>query len=170
MARGMCASRRGRRSYGVLGRAKSASEMAAAVGAHGEGNEEEEEEVEVLATSAITVTDAAKTQLSKLVADQRASSGADAGVRTVLRIGVKTGGCSGLSYVLDFDSEENIARGSDSVMDVGVDSLRVVVDAKSLLYLFGLTLDFSSALINGGFKFDNPNAKAACSCGKSFGA
>ena len=153
-------------------KAARAAAESASVGAEeekkSEGTKGEEEDF-AISPAAIQVTDAARAQLTKLAEDQRSSTGETAGVSTYLRIGVKTGGCSGMSYVLDFDKEENIQRGSDSVMDIGVDALRVVVDAKSLLYLFGLTLDFSSALINGGFKFDNPNAKAACSCGKSFG-
>ena len=162
---------RGYQTYVRRKRNARAAAESASVGAEEEKSEERKEEEEEVAMSpaAIQVTDAARAQLTKLAEDQRSSTGAGAGVSTYLRIGVKTGGCSGMSYVLDFDKEENIQRGSDSVMDIGIEALRVVVDAKSLLYLFGLTLDFSSALINGGFKFDNPNAKAACSCGKSFG-
>ena len=73
--------------------------------------------------AAITLTDGANEQLSKMTAEM------GAGVH-YLRVGVKTGGCSGMSYVLDFDKEENVSEGDDSVMDVGVENLRVVVANK----------------------------------------
>jgi len=82
-----------------------------------------------------------------------------------LRVGVAGGGCSGLSYTLAF---EEVPREKDSVFDR--DGIRVFVDPKSYLFLHGMTLDHSRDLLNGGFKFVNPNAKRTCSCGSSFSA
>ena len=80
-----------------------------------------------------------------------------------LRVGVRGGGCSGLSYMLDF---ENAERKGDQVMDF--DGLRVYLDIKSQLFLAGTTLDYATSLMDTGFKFVNPNAKRSCSCGESF--
>jgi len=68
---------------------------------------------------------------------------------------------------MDFEKPENVAEGDATMVQEGFE---IVVDPKSLLYLFGLRLDYSSELIGGGFKFENPNADAACGCGKSFNA
>lgn len=84
-----------------------------------------------------------------------------------LRVGVRQGGCSGMSYMMDFESTENISP-DDEVYDY--EGFKVICDRKSLLYLYGLTLDYSNALIGGGFQFTNPNAEQTCGCGKSFGA
>lgn len=84
-----------------------------------------------------------------------------------LRVGVRQGGCSGMSYTMDFEDPSNIAD-QDEVYDY--DGFRVICDKKSLLYLYGLMLDYSDALIGGGFQFTNPNAAQTCGCGKSFGA
>lgn len=80
-----------------------------------------------------------------------------------LRIAISGGGCNGLSYKLKFTPEPR--RGDILVRTAGA---RVLVDSKSALYLKGTHLDYSSALVSGGFKFSNPNAKASCSCGESF--
>jgi iron-sulfur cluster assembly protein len=80
-----------------------------------------------------------------------------------LRVAIAGGGCNGLSYKLRFAPEPK--RGDILVETAGV---RVLVDAKTALYLKGTHIDYSSALIAGGFKFTNPNAKASCSCGESF--
>jgi len=82
-----------------------------------------------------------------------------------LRVGVKGGGCSGMSYSMDFEDPSNILE-SDEVYDY--EGFRVVCDPKSMLYLYGLMLDYSPALIGGGFQFTNPNATQTCGCGKSF--
>ena len=86
----------------------------------------------------------------------------------ILRMGVRNGGCSGLSYVMDFSTEEEI-QDEDEVDDYSQEGIKCVVDAKSLLYLYGLELDYSDDLIGGGFKFFNPNAEESCGCGSSFG-
>lgn len=80
-----------------------------------------------------------------------------------LRVSVVSGGCSGLSYKLDFDNE---SKPNDQVFeDNGV---RVVTDLKSFLYLFNTTLEFSGGLNGKGFHFNNPNATRTCGCGESF--
>jgi iron-sulfur cluster assembly protein len=84
-----------------------------------------------------------------------------------LRVGVRGGGCSGMSYMMDFEDPNNI-QATDEVYDY--DGFKVVCDPKSLLYLYGLVLDYSNALIGGGFQFTNPNAAQTCGCGKSFSA
>src|SRR5476651_1619369 len=80
-----------------------------------------------------------------------------------LRVAITGGGCNGLSYKLRFTPEP---RRGDILVETG--GARVLVDAKTALYLKGALLDYSAALIAGGFKFTNPNAKASCSCGESF--
>jgi iron-sulfur cluster assembly protein len=81
-----------------------------------------------------------------------------------LRLGVKGGGCSGLSYVLTFDASP---RTGDTVMET--DGLTVFIDPKSLFYLSGTVLDFSDGLNGKGFVFNNPQATKTCGCGSSFG-
>ncbi|MEL6401938.1 MAG: HesB/IscA family protein [Leptolyngbyaceae cyanobacterium] len=88
------------------------------------------------------------------------------GQELCLRVGVRQGGCSGMSYLMDFEDPTNIGE-HDEVYDY--DGFKVVCDRKSLLYLYGLMLDYSNALIGGGFQFTNPNAAQTCGCGKSFG-
>ncbi|MDP4200924.1 MAG: iron-sulfur cluster insertion protein ErpA [Bacteroidota bacterium] len=82
-----------------------------------------------------------------------------------LRVGVKGGGCSGLSYSLGFDSEQ---RENDRLLSI--DGIRLFVDPKSLFYLAGTQLDFTDGLNGRGFVFNNPNASKTCGCGSSFGA
>lgn len=86
----------------------------------------------------------------------------------ILRMGVRNGGCSGLSYVMDFSTADDIQE-EDEVDNYVNEGIQCVVDAKSLLYLYGLELDYSDDLIGGGFKFFNPNAEESCGCGSSFG-
>lgn len=83
-----------------------------------------------------------------------------------LRVGVRQGGCSGMSYLMDFEDPSNV-RDNDEVFDY--DGFKIVCDPKSILYLYGLVLDYSDAMIGGGFQFTNPNATQSCGCGKSFG-
>jgi len=82
-----------------------------------------------------------------------------------LRMGVKGGGCSGLSYSLEFDSE---LGKHDKKFDL--DGVQVVCDTKSYLYLNGTTLDYVTEGLTGGFTFINPQAKSSCGCGTSFSA
>ena len=110
----------------------------------------------------IQITDPAMLQLSKLCGDQ--------GDEQILRVGVRSGGCSGMSYTMDFVPASEIEEG-DEVYDYAAPSgaaFRVVCDPKSLLYIYGMQLDFSTALIGGGFNFTNPNATQTCGCGSSF--
>jgi iron-sulfur cluster assembly protein len=80
-----------------------------------------------------------------------------------LRVAISGGGCNGLSYKMKFVDQ---ARKGDIAVRFG--DVLVLVDSKSALYLKGTILDYSAALVAGGFKFSNPNAKASCSCGESF--
>jgi iron-sulfur cluster assembly protein len=105
----------------------------------------------------ITVSETAKTRLLSLMLES--GFPADA----YLRVGVEGGGCSGLSYKLDFDKEQ---RPEDQLFeDKGV---KILVDKKSFLYLVGTELDFSGGLNGKGFQFINPNASRTCGCGESF--
>ena len=109
----------------------------------------------------ILVTAPAMTQLAALMQQQAGQ---------VLRVGVRSGGCSGMSYTMDFIGEDAI-RSDDArytYEPAGAPSFEVVCDPKSLLYIYGMQLDFSSALIGGGFNFTNPNATQTCGCGSSF--
>lgn len=80
-----------------------------------------------------------------------------------IRVSITSGGCSGLSYNMNFDNE--LKKGDEIFEDKG---MKLVVDPKSLLYLLGTTLDFSEGLNGKGFYFENPNASRTCSCGESF--
>ena len=83
-----------------------------------------------------------------------------------VRVGVKGGGCSGLSYIFAW---ERTARTGDEVFE-GPEGAKIFVDKKSLLFLNGTVLDYDTNLISKGFVFNNPNAKSTCGCGSSFGA
>ena len=107
---------------------------------------------------AITVTENAAKQVKELMKAQNLEN-------VHLRMGVKGGGCSGLSYSLEFDNE---VGPHDKTFDI--DGIQVVCDAKSYLYLNGITLDYVQQGLTGGFTFVNPNAKSSCGCGTSFSA
>jgi iron-sulfur cluster assembly protein len=81
-----------------------------------------------------------------------------------LRVGVKGGGCSGLSYVMDFDDK---IEDTDEIIEVDA-GLKVIIDRKSVLYLFGTQLTYSDGLNGKGFAWENPNASRTCGCGESF--
>lgn len=105
----------------------------------------------------ITVTERAKQKLSAIRAEKKHDDS------WFLRVGVAGGGCSGLTYQLDFD---NALKPDDKVFeDKGV---KIVVDKKSFLYLVGTELDFTDGLNGKGFNFQNPNASRTCGCGESF--
>ena len=90
--------------------------------------------------------------------------------KKALRVGVRSGGCSGMSYTMDFIGKDEI-NSDDKVYDYSLSSeqtFKVVCDPKSLLYIYGMQLDFSKDLIGGGFNFVNPNASQTCGCGSSF--
>lgn len=106
----------------------------------------------------IKVSDTAKKKIIDLMKDD----GFDAAVDYV-RVGVKSGGCSGLSYDLKFDKN----KGEDDKIFVDND-ITIAVEKKSFLYLAGTTLEFSGGLNGKGFVFNNPNASRTCGCGESF--
>ena len=110
----------------------------------------------------ILITEPAMKQLANLMQQQGSGS--------VLRVGVRSGGCSGMSYTMDFINASEI-QGDDErycYEPAGAPSFEVVCDPKSLLYIYGMQLDFSTELIGGGFNFTNPNATQTCGCGSSF--
>ncbi|HZV95162.1 MAG TPA: iron-sulfur cluster assembly accessory protein [Candidatus Nitrosocosmicus sp.] len=107
---------------------------------------------------AVTLTETAAKQVKKLMQEQKLE-------QVFLRMGVKGGGCSGLSYSLEFDTEKGK---HDKTFEI--DGVPVVVDAKSYLYLNGTTLDYVTEGLQGGFTFVNPQAKSSCGCGTSFSA
>lgn len=107
-------------------------------------------------TFPVTLTDRALAQVRRLLTkDGRADA--------FLRLGVKGGGCSGLEYVTKLDT-----RRMPYDLEQEFDGVKVVVDAKSAVYLQGSTFDYTGNLIGGGFKFDNPNVSRSCGCGTSF--
>ena len=90
--------------------------------------------------------------------------------KKALRVGVRSGGCSGMSYTMDFIGSDDI-NSDDKIYDYSLgetEFFQVVCDPKSLLYIYGMQLDFSKDLIGGGFNFTNPNASQTCGCGSSF--
>jgi len=106
----------------------------------------------------ITLTESAKEKALKLFSESNLDP-----TESFIRVGVKGGGCSGLSYLLDFDSE--LKPGDQEFEDKGI---KIVCDKKSLLYLLGIELDHSDGLNGKGFEFKNPNAQRVCGCGESF--
>jgi iron-sulfur cluster assembly protein len=108
---------------------------------------------------AVALSEAARKQVQQLKEAQKLPD------TVFLRMGVKGGGCSGMSYLLEFDSEKG-----PHDREFEVDGVRVVVDKKSYLYLNGTTLDYVTQGLTGGFTFVNPNAKSSCGCGTSFSA
>ena len=110
----------------------------------------------------ILITNDAIEQISSLLKNQTD--------KKALRVGVRSGGCSGMSYTMDFIGGDEI-NSDDKVYDYSLSSqqtFQVICDPKSLLYIYGMQLDFSKDLIGGGFNFVNPNASQTCGCGSSF--
>lgn len=108
-------------------------------------------------TSVITATEKAAMRVAEL----RKEASLDNSY--FIRVAVEGGGCSGLSYKLDFDNEE---KAGDQVFETN--GVKIVCDMKSFLYLCGTELDFSDGLNGKGFTFNNPNATRTCGCGESF--
>lgn len=106
----------------------------------------------------IKVSDTAKSRIAQLMTDEGFSVAND-----FVRVGVKSGGCSGLSYELKFDSE----MGEDDKLFEDQE-VKIAIDKKSFLYLVGTTLEYSGGLNGKGFVFNNPNANRTCGCGESF--
>ena len=107
----------------------------------------------------IQISETAARKIRTLMAKQGINEGG-------LRVGVKGGGCSGLSYTCAWERE---ARLGDQVFD-GPEGSKIYVDKKSLLFLDGTVLEYDTNLVSKGFVFNNPNAKSTCGCGSSFGA
>jgi len=110
----------------------------------------------------ILITNDAIEQISLLLKNQTN--------KKALRVGVRSGGCSGMSYTMDFIGEDQI-NSEDKIYQYSLGSeegFQVVCDPKSLMYIYGMQLDFSKDLIGGGFNFVNPNASQTCGCGSSF--
>ncbi len=108
--------------------------------------------------SMIKVSDIAKSKVIQLMSEDGYNATTD-----YVRVGVKSGGCSGLSYDLKFDKAQE--EGDKVFEDNGV---KIIVDKKSFLYLIGTTLEYSGGLNGTGFVFNNPNASRTCGCGESF--
>ncbi len=106
----------------------------------------------------IKVSDIAKKKILQLMNDDGFNPTID-----FVRVGVKSGGCSGLSYDLTFDKSNN---DGDKVFEDN--NVKIIVDKKSFLYLIGTTLEYSGGLNGTGFVFNNPNAQRTCGCGESF--
>lgn len=106
----------------------------------------------------IKVSDIAKKKVLELMNDDGFNPAID-----FVRVGVKSGGCSGLSYALTFDKAK---KEGDKVFEDN--SIKIIVDKKSFLYLIGTTLEYSGGLNGTGFVFNNPNAQRTCGCGESF--
>jgi len=109
-------------------------------------------------THEITITEKAVTEIQTIMKENSIPE------HYGLRIGVKGGGCSGLSYSLGFDGE---TKETDAVLEIH--GIKLMIDAKSLFYLTGTELDYSDGLNGRGFVFNNPNAVKRCGCGSSFG-
>ena len=113
----------------------------------------------VATENGIYITDKAREQITKLMTE--AGHGNDPS--WFVRVGVVGGGCSGLSYKLDFDNQ---SKPGDQVFEHN--GMKIVTDLKSFLYLVNTTLEFSEGLNGKGFYFNNPNASRTCGCGESF--
>ena len=109
---------------------------------------------------AIEVTETAVREIKNIVEQQELDA-----EKVYLRLGVKGGGCSGFSYVLDLTEQQN--EGDEMFEQHGI---KVVCDPKSYLYLNGTTVDFKDEVMGRGFVFNNPNATSSCGCGSSFSA
>ena len=106
----------------------------------------------------INVSDTAAQQLLNIFIEENKDP-----KENYVRVGVKSGGCSGLSYILDFEDK---ASEEDKIIDSN--GIQLLVDKKSFFYLLGTTLEYSSGLNGKGFHWTNPNAQRSCGCGESF--
>ena len=111
-------------------------------------------------SAAIILSESAAREIRNIVQQQELDAD-----KIRLRVGVKGGGCSGFSYLLDLTESQ---KDSDEVFEQH--GIKVVIDPKSLLYLNGTTIDFKDEIMGRGFVFQNPNATATCGCGSSFSA
>ena len=106
----------------------------------------------------IKVSDQAKQKAIQLMTEDGFNPSED-----FIRVGVKSGGCSGLEYILNFDNQKTE---TDQIFEDN--GIKVIIEKKSILYLAGTTLEFSGGLNGKGFVFNNPNASRTCGCGESF--
>ena len=106
----------------------------------------------------IKVSDQAKVKAIQLMTEDGFNPAED-----YIRVGVKSGGCSGLEYMLGFDNKQNE---TDQIFEDN--GIKVIIDKKSILYLAGTILEYSGGLNGKGFVFNNPNANRTCGCGESF--
>ena len=113
---------------------------------------------EVNIKSEITITEKAKKEILRIMKENNVPENYG------LRVGVKGGGCSGLTYTLNFDGDK---KTGDTIIED--ENIKLFIDGKSLFYLMGTELDFSDGLNGKGFLFNNPNAAKTCGCGDSFG-
>lgn len=109
----------------------------------------------------ITLTEKAASEVRNIIKEQGLPDG-----QTRLRVGVKGGGCSGFSYLLDLTEEPK----SEMDEEMDCNGIKILVDMKSLLYLDGTEIDFKNEVMGKGFVFKNPNATTTCGCGSSFSA
>ncbi len=112
--------------------------------------------IQTTSPDVIILTSSAVAEIKRLMAEENQPD-------LYLRIGVASGGCSGMSYSMEFDTKQ-----SELDREFDFDGLKVRVDLKALLHLAGTTLDFKGGLLGGGFAFSNPKAKRSCGCGSSF--
>jgi len=112
--------------------------------------------METVSTIPVKLTESAKIELRRLFGGENKEEG------KMLRIGVKGGGCSGLTYILELDSQQE----RDEVYNI--DGIPCLIDPAHGLYLFGMEIDWKTGLDARGFVFNNPNASATCGCGTSF--
>lgn len=111
-------------------------------------------------THGVVLTEAAAKEIKKIIADQELDAD-----KVRLRVGVKGGGCSGFSYILDLTESQ---KDTDEMFEQH--GVKIICDPKSLLYLNGVTINFRDEIMGRGFVFDNPNATGTCGCGSSFSA
>ena len=113
---------------------------------------------ETIAENAVLITENAAREIRKIIEEQELDAS-----KVRLRVGVKGGGCSGFSYVLDLTETE---KETDEVFEQ--EGIKIVCDPKSMLYLGGTTIDFKDEIMGRGFVCQNPNASTTCGCGSSF--
>ncbi len=106
----------------------------------------------------VTITETAAREIKTIIKQQELDEG-----KVRLRVGVKGGGCSGFSYLLDLTENQK-----DTDEEFDMHGIKVICDPKSLLYLNGVTVDFKDEIMGRGFVFNNPNATSSCGCGSSF--
>lgn len=108
--------------------------------------------------AAVILTPLAAKEIGRIISEQELDP-----AKVRLRVGVKGGGCSGFSYILDLTESQ---KDSDEIFEQH--GIQIIVDPKSLLYLGGTTVDFKDEIMGRGFVFTNPNANTSCGCGSSF--